>query len=90
MIKDVTFPRYGLSLPNRGILFGATSVDELLEVSERAEASGAFESIWVGDSLFSKPRPDSLALLGAVMFMTINLAVDLLYGYLDPRIRYST
>ena len=31
-------PRYGLSLPNRGILFGATSVDELLEISERAVA----------------------------------------------------
>src|SRR5205809_1076614 len=25
-------PRYGLSLPNRGVLFGATSVDELLAV----------------------------------------------------------
>jgi len=25
-----------------------------------------------------------------VMFMTLNLAVDVLYGYLDPRIRYST
>jgi len=24
----------------------------------------------------------------AVMFMTVNLAVDLLYAYLDPRIRY--
>jgi len=24
-----------------------------------------------------------------VLFMAINLAVDLLYGYLDPRIRYS-
>ena len=29
-------PRFGLSLPNRGILFGATSVDELLEISELA------------------------------------------------------
>src|SRR5438046_1407484 len=49
-------PRYGLSLPNRGILFGATSVDELIEVAEQAESSGAFDSIWVGDSLFIKPR----------------------------------
>src|SRR5439155_619397 len=49
-------PRYGLSLPNRGVLFGATSSDELLEVSEQAEASGAFDSVWVGDSLFAKPR----------------------------------
>ena len=38
-------PRYGLSLPNRGVLFGATSADELLAVSEHADASGAIDSI---------------------------------------------
>ena len=63
-------PRYGLSLPNRGVLFGATSVDELLEVSEQAEASGAFASIWVGDSLFAKPRLESLVLLSAIAART--------------------
>ncbi len=63
-------PRYGLSLPNRGVLFGATSVDELLEISERAEASGAFDSIWVGDSLFIKPRLESLMLLSAIAART--------------------
>jgi alkanesulfonate monooxygenase SsuD/methylene tetrahydromethanopterin reductase-like flavin-dependent oxidoreductase (luciferase family) len=63
-------PRYGLSLPNRGILFGATSVDELIEISERAEASGAFESIWVGDSLFIKPRLEALVLLSAIAART--------------------
>jgi alkanesulfonate monooxygenase SsuD/methylene tetrahydromethanopterin reductase-like flavin-dependent oxidoreductase (luciferase family) len=63
-------PRYGLSLPNRGILFGATSVDELIELSERAEASGAFESIWVGDSIFIKPRLESLVLLSAIAART--------------------
>ena len=36
------------------------------------------------------PLTQSTILFIAVMFMTINLAVDLLYGYLDPRIRYST
>jgi peptide/nickel transport system permease protein len=35
------------------------------------------------------PLTQSTILFIAVMFMTINLAVDLLYGYLDPRIRYS-
>jgi len=25
----------------------------------------------------------------AILFMAINLAVDVLYGYLDPRIRYG-
>lgn len=63
-------PRFGLSLPNRGILFGATTVDELIEVSELAEASGAFESIWVGDSLFVKPRLESLVLLSAIAART--------------------
>jgi len=52
------------------VLFGATSVDELLEVSEQAEASGVFESIWVGDSLFAKPRLESLVLLSAIAART--------------------
>jgi peptide/nickel transport system permease protein len=34
------------------------------------------------------PLTQSTILFVAVMFMTVNLAVDLLYGYLDPRIRY--
>jgi alkanesulfonate monooxygenase SsuD/methylene tetrahydromethanopterin reductase-like flavin-dependent oxidoreductase (luciferase family) len=63
-------PRYGLSLPNRGVLFGATSVDELLAVSEQADASGAIDSIWVGDSLFAKPRLESLVLLSAIAART--------------------
>jgi alkanesulfonate monooxygenase SsuD/methylene tetrahydromethanopterin reductase-like flavin-dependent oxidoreductase (luciferase family) len=63
-------PRYGLSLPNRGVLFGATSVDELLTLSEQAEASGLIDSIWVGDSLFAKPRLESLVLLSAIAART--------------------
>ena len=63
-------PRYGLSLPNRGVLFGATSSDELLAVSEQADASGVFDSVWVGDSLFAKPRLESLVLLSAIAART--------------------
>jgi alkanesulfonate monooxygenase SsuD/methylene tetrahydromethanopterin reductase-like flavin-dependent oxidoreductase (luciferase family) len=63
-------PRFGLSLPNRGVLFGATSVDELLAISEQAEASGVFDSVWVGDSLFAKPRLESLVLLAAIAART--------------------
>jgi peptide/nickel transport system permease protein len=35
------------------------------------------------------PLTQSTILFIALLFMTINLGVDLLYGYLDPRIRYS-
>ena len=52
------------------MLFGATSSDELLEVSEQADASGAFDSVWVGDSLFAKPRLESLVLLSAIAART--------------------
>src|SRR5262247_4549322 len=36
------------------------------------------------------PLTQSTILFVAMMFMTVNLAVDLLYAYLDPRIRYQT
>jgi peptide/nickel transport system permease protein len=35
------------------------------------------------------PLTQSTILFIAVLFMAVNLAVDLLYSYLDPRIRYS-
>ena len=35
------------------------------------------------------PLTQSTILFVAVMFMAINLAVDMLYAYLDPRIRYG-
>ena len=35
------------------------------------------------------PLTQSTILFVALLFMSINLAVDLLYGYLDPRIRYG-
>src|SRR5436190_5707842 len=35
------------------------------------------------------PLTQSTILFIAVLFMAINLIVDVLYGYLDPRIRYS-
>jgi alkanesulfonate monooxygenase SsuD/methylene tetrahydromethanopterin reductase-like flavin-dependent oxidoreductase (luciferase family) len=62
--------RFGLSLPNRGVLFGATSTDELLEIAAEADASGAFDSVWVGDSLFAKPRLEALVLLAAIAART--------------------
>src|SRR5919202_5999948 len=62
--------RYGLSLPNRGVLFGVTTVPELLELSETAEASGFYDSIWVGDSFLAKPRLEALAVLSAIAART--------------------
>ena len=62
MMRDLP-TRWGLSLPNRGVLFGLTTVDELFASAALAEESGAFESVWVGDSFIHKPRLDSIVML---------------------------
>ncbi|MEE8110763.1 MAG: LLM class flavin-dependent oxidoreductase, partial [bacterium] len=65
--------KFGLTLPNRGVLLGATTTGQLLELSERAEAGGQFDSLWVGDSLLAKPRLESITLLSAVAARTRKL-----------------
>ena len=58
--------KWGLSLPNRGALFGLTDIDELIETAKLAEQSGVFESVWFGDSLIHKPRLEAITMLAAV------------------------
>ena len=62
---------FGLSLPNRAVLFGgAITWNTLLAASELAETSGAFDSIWVGDNLLSKPRLEAIVALVALATRT--------------------
>jgi alkanesulfonate monooxygenase SsuD/methylene tetrahydromethanopterin reductase-like flavin-dependent oxidoreductase (luciferase family) len=62
--------KLGLSLPNRGPLFGLTTVDAIMETAVLAEESSIFESIWFGDSLIHKPRYESIVMLSAVAART--------------------
>lgn len=62
--------RLGLSLPNRGPLFGLTTVDAIMEAAVLAEDSGVFDSVWVGDSLIHKPRYEAVVMLAAVAART--------------------
>jgi alkanesulfonate monooxygenase SsuD/methylene tetrahydromethanopterin reductase-like flavin-dependent oxidoreductase (luciferase family) len=64
-----TKPKFGLTLPNRGVIIGATTVPEMLEMAEWADGAG-WDSVWVGDSIFAKPRLDAIALLGALAART--------------------
>ena len=61
---------FGFTLPQRGVFFGIASWPEMLKLAQDAERSGAFDSIWVGDSVMAKPRPESIALLGALSAAT--------------------
>jgi len=65
--------RFGFTLPQRGVFFGVTTVAEMLDLASRADTEPLFDSLWVGDSLGAKPRPDSIALLGALAGVTRRL-----------------
>jgi len=65
--------KWGISLANRGALFGLTDVDELIETAVAAEESGVFESVWVGDSLIHKPRLEAITMLAALATHTQNV-----------------
>ena len=58
--------QFGVNLNNREPLIAPDyDVPMLLDLSERVEELG-FDSVWVGDSLFSKPRYEPIALLSAI------------------------
>jgi alkanesulfonate monooxygenase SsuD/methylene tetrahydromethanopterin reductase-like flavin-dependent oxidoreductase (luciferase family) len=65
--------RFGIGFPNRGILFGSTSVAEMWELARIADGSEVFDSFWVGDSLLSKPRVESVTTLAALAAVTRRL-----------------
>ncbi|MGH8702209.1 MAG: LLM class flavin-dependent oxidoreductase, partial [Burkholderiales bacterium] len=59
-------PHFGVNLNNREPLLAPQyDIPALLDLSTVAEESG-FESVWVGDSLFSKPRYEPISLLAAI------------------------
>ena len=58
--------QFGVNVNNREPLIAADyDLSMLLDLSETVEASG-FDSVWVGDSLFSKPRYEPISLLSAI------------------------
>src|SRR5262249_37688020 len=64
---------FGVNLNTRGPLIAADyDLQMLLDLSEVVEASG-FDSVWVGDSLFSKPRYEPIALLSAISQRTSHV-----------------
>jgi len=74
---------FGLIIPQRAALFGVADLPELLRLAPVAEQSGFFDAVWIGDSLTSKARADSIACLSALAGMTsrLRLAVGCLASF---------
>ena len=65
--------RFGVNLNNREPLIAPDyDLPMLLDLAERVEELG-FDSVWVGDSLFSKPRYEPIALLSAISQRTTRV-----------------
>lgn len=73
----------GLIIPQRASMFGVGALPELLQMAPVAEQSGLIDTVWVGDSLTSKARPEAMACLGALAGLTssVRLAVGCLASF---------
>lgn len=56
---------YGLVLANSAVPAGTVTADALLEIAEYADSAEGWDYLWVGDSLLSVPRLESIVLLAA-------------------------
>ncbi|HUB95309.1 MAG TPA: LLM class flavin-dependent oxidoreductase [Stellaceae bacterium] len=78
-------PRLGYLLPTReGVMEGNVAAAPLLRLAERAEALG-YDSVWIGDSLFDRPRHEPLVMLAGVAARTRRLLLGT--GVLLPALR---
>ncbi|MGD9714543.1 MAG: LLM class flavin-dependent oxidoreductase [Thermomicrobiales bacterium] len=80
-------PTFGVNLNNREPLIAPDySLTDLLDLSEVVEREG-FDSVWVGDSLFSKPRFEPISTLAAISQRTKKVKLGtacMVSGTRDP------
>ena len=76
---------FGVNLNNREPLIApGYGIPELLDLSETVEGLD-FDSVWVGDSLFSKPRYEAMALLAAISQRTSRVRLGTACLVTPPR-----
>ncbi|MFN8622730.1 MAG: LLM class flavin-dependent oxidoreductase [Chloroflexota bacterium] len=76
---------FGVNLNNREPLIAPEyGLPQLLDLSETVEGLG-FDSVWVGDSLFSKPRYEAMALLSAISQRTKKVRLGTACIVTSPR-----
>jgi alkanesulfonate monooxygenase SsuD/methylene tetrahydromethanopterin reductase-like flavin-dependent oxidoreductase (luciferase family) len=64
---------FGFTIPQRGVLFGVATWPQMMALAREADRIALFDSLWVGDSVMAKPRPDSISLLGALSAATTRV-----------------
>lgn len=67
--------KFGLTLSNRGVVTGASTLEDMIALARRADADERWDSIWVGDSILAKPRLDALGLMSALAVVTERVRI---------------
>jgi len=76
---------FGVNLNNREPLIApGYGMPQLLDLSQTVEGLG-FDSVWVGDSLFSKPRYEAISLLSAISQRTTDVKLGTACLVTSPR-----
>ena len=76
---------FGVNLNNREPLIApGYGMPQLLDLSQTVEGLG-FDSVWVGDSLFSKPRYEAISLLSALSQRTSKVKLGTACLVTSPR-----
>lgn len=83
-LKNALIPVVTMAGIQFGDLLANTTVIETVFAWPGISRLGV-QAIWARDF----PMVQGVVLFSALMFVVINLAVDVLYAYLDPRIRYD-
>ncbi len=58
--------KFGLTLSNRSVVLGMSDVPSMLDLTRAADQATVWESVWLGDSIFAKPRLDVMVALGGM------------------------
>ncbi|MGE4617144.1 MAG: LLM class flavin-dependent oxidoreductase [Gammaproteobacteria bacterium] len=62
--------KFGLTLSNRSVVLGMSDVPGMLGLAEAADRTPVWDSVWLGDSIFAKPRLDVMVALGGLAAVT--------------------
>lgn len=62
--------KYGLTLSNRSVVLGMSTIDSMLDQAREADKSSVWDSVWLGDSILAKPRLDAMVALGGIASVT--------------------
>lgn len=70
--------KFGFTLSNRSVLLGMSNVGKMMDLAAEADRAPVWDSVWLGDSIFAKPRLDAFVALGALAACTerVKLGVN--------------